>query len=375
MKDYPFRQFHLFALLEMMNENQPLDRTIHHYFRAHSALGSKDRRFLAETIYGMVRWQGLIDYLSGHSTSYSKRYEVFEHLNLLKHQSNAAIPEHIRVSFPQELYEKLVAFYGQSKAFELCLTSNTVAPLTIRANPLKTNRDELLSLLQKDYQVSACQESELGITFHEKLNFFSHPLFKDGMFEVQDEGSQLIAKLMEIKPGQQVMDYCSGSGGKTLAFAHLLNKTGQIYMHDIRPHILIECRKRFKRAGIQNAQFIKSDDAHLKKLKKRMDVVLVDVPCSGTGTYRRNPDMKWKWSQDMMRRLVGEQRHIFEKALSFVKPNGMIVYATCSMLPEENQEQVQHFLKTYSLKLKNEPYQCLPEKGSKDGFFGAVFTT
>lgn len=231
----------------------------------------------------------------------------------------------------------------------------------------------MLSLWKGKYEVSPCQLAPHGIVFHKKINFFNLPEFKEGLFEVQDEGSQLVADLCRVEPGEQVLDYCSGSGGKTLAFAYRMQQKGQIFLHDIRDHILAEAKKRLKRAGIQNAQIIEYESPKLKKLKKKMDWVLVDAPCSGTGTLRRNPDMKWKFSEEALRRLVGEQRMIFEKALSFLKPSGKIVYATCSILKEENEEQISHFLKTYPLELAADPFRSLPQKDSMDGFFGAVF--
>lgn len=372
----PFREHHLFALLDFYQEHYtlPLDRAVNLYFRQHKSLGSKDRSYIAEMIYGMVRWQGLLDFLSQGPVSPQERFRLYQQIQVHDYLADPAIPEHVRVSFPKALYEMMAASHGREKAYDLSLTSNTPAPATIRVNPLKISRDAFLAELQKDdYKASPCLDSEFGIVFEKKINFFSLPAFKAGFFEVQDEGSQLIAGLMRVEPGQQVMDYCCGSGGKALAFAHRMGHSGQIYMHDIRAHILLECRRRFSRAGIQNAQFMKSDDPQLKKQKKKMDGVLVDAPCSGTGTLRRNPDMKWKFTKEMVARLVGEQRSIFEKALSFVKPGGRIVYATCSLLAEENQQQMEHFLKTYPIKLEGEPFQCLPENGGKDGFFGVGF--
>ena len=182
----------------------------------------------------------------------------------------------------------------------------------------------------------------------------------------------MLAQLIQVKPGQQVLDYCAGSGGKTLAFAPMMQGKGQIYVHDIRPFALQEARKRLKRAGVQNHQILLPTSPHLAKLKKKMNWVLVDTPCSGTGTLRRNPDMKWKFDEEMLARLVGQQRMIFEKALSFLHPNGRIVYATCSLLKEENQAQVNHFLTTYSLAVEDDLFQTLPTLGGMDGFFGVV---
>ena len=145
---------------------------------------------------------------------------------------------------------------------------------------------------------------------------------------------------------------------------------GQIYLHDIRSFALQEARKRLKRAGIQNYQILEPDSSHLSKLKKKMDWVLVDAPCSGTGTLRRNPDMKWKFNEEMLTRLKGQQRMIFEKALSFLKGEGRIVYATCSLLREENQDQVDHFLSTYSLTIEGSPLQTFHRWGHGWIFWG-----
>lgn len=372
MSKVPYREYHLFNLLDAYSQQTlPLDLFISHYFRDHSALGSKDRAFIADNVYALVRWQGLLDYLAS-SFSWKDRYQVYLTADFDQLQNREDIPLSTRVSFPHLLFDLFVKSYGIEKAHELCLVCNTPAPTTVRANTLKIKSDDLIKRWQEIYDVSPTSHSPDGIIFHKKINFFQLDEFKEGLFEVQDEGSQLLAHLMQIQPGQQVLDYCAGSGGKTLAFAPAMQGKGQIYVHDIRPFALQEARKRLRRAGIQNHQILLPDSSHLIKLKKKMDWVLVDAPCSGTGTLRRNPDMKWKFDADMLTRLVGQQRTIFEKALSFVKPNGYIVYATCSILKEENQHQLEHFLSTYPLKLEGEVFQTLPTRGGMDGFFGVV---
>lgn len=368
-----FREFHLFNILHQSEaEGLPLDRYLSDYFRNNKALGSKDRAYIAETIYGMVRWKGLLDYLSSKPVSWEKRLEIYSTIDPLKHQKNESIPQNIRVSFPEPLFNHFVESHGLEEAIEICLICNTPAPTTVRINTLKSTRDEVLELWGKDYQVTPCRYSENGITFLKKINLFGLPEFKQGIFEVQDEGSQLLAGLVKAAPGELVMDYCSGSGGKTLAFAPNMKGSGQIYLHDIRPFALQEARNRLKRAGIQNAQTILFDNPNLKKIKKKMDWVLADVPCSGTGTLRRNPDMKWKFKDESLEKLLGQQRHIFEKALSYMKPEGRIVYSTCSIFQEENQHQMEHFLKTYNLEVEGEVFQTLPSYGGMDGFFGVV---
>lgn len=368
----PYREHHLFALLDAYSQQTlPLDLFISLYFRKHPALGSKDRPFVAETVYKLVRWQKLLDYAAP-SPSWQDRYRTYLEVNLQNLQQKEDIPLATRVSFPTPLFDLLVNNYGVEKAQALCLTSNRPAPTTVRVNRLKIERDVLLERWREQYEVSPTLHSPDGIIFHKKINFFQLPEFKEGLFEVQDEGSQLLAHLVQVQPGQQVLDYCAGSGGKTLAFASLMEGKGQIYLHDIRPYALQEARKRLRRAGIQNSQVLLPDSPHLKKLKKKMNWILVDAPCSGTGTLRRNPDMKWKFDLEMLTRLVGQQRTIFEKALSFLHPEGRIVYATCSLIQEENEAQVEHFQRTYSLVAEKEPFQSFPTDDGMDGFFGVV---
>lgn len=370
----PFRDHHLLNLLHAYDQNnRPLDLCISYYFREHKALGSKDRLAIADTIYAMVRWKALLDHLNEEPITWEKRLETFRQTNLDDLKNDPSVPLHIRLSFPQYLFELLNKSYGEEKASELCSISNQTAPATLRINSLKANRENLLAQWSTPYEVSPCQQAPNGVIFHKKIHFFSLPEFQQGFFEIQDEGSQLLSNLMQVKPGDQVFDYCAGSGGKTLAFAPEMKGKGQIFVHDIRPQALLEARKRLRRAGVQNAQIIQADDPKLKKLKKKMDWVLVDAPCSGTGTLRRNPDMKWNFNEEMLVRLVGQQRHIFEKALSFVKPGGHIVYATCSILSEENDQQIDHFIKTYDLELVGTPFRSFPSAGGMDGFFGAVF--
>lgn len=369
-----FRRGHLFALLDAYEEQQlPLDLFMSRYFREHKAIGAKDRAELSEIIYGMMRWRALLDFLSTKPLTWEKRFEVYASVDLTKESRRSDIPQHVALSFPKVLFDDLAASHGVEMASEICRISNAPAPTTVRANVMKGSRDALLAKWQSIYPVSPTPVSPNGITFAKRFNFFEMQEFKDGLFEIQDEGSQLLADLVQAEPGQQVLDYCAGAGGKTLAFAPRMQNRGQIFLHDVRSHALQDSKKRLRRAGIQNAQVVlASDEVKLKKMKKRMDWVLVDAPCTGTGTMRRNPDMKWGYDHDLLLRLVGQQRQIFEKALSFLAPSGKIVYATCSVLKEENEQQLEHFLHTYQLKLVLDPFVALPVKGGMDGFFGAV---
>lgn len=372
----PFRTHHLLQLLQGYSEQSlPLDRFIAAYFHDHPALGSKDRKELAETAYALIRWQASLDALSTAegNTSWERRIELFESFNPALFCQNEHYPLWIRYSCPEDLFSRWVTAYGIEQAKAIAWTSNTPAPITIRANTLKISRDKLLSLLSPHYEVYPCSHSDTGIIFTERQALFQLPEFKQGYFEMQDEGSQLIAALIQAKPGESVLDFCAGSGGKTLAFAPQMQQKGQIFLHDIRTVLYPEIKRRLKRAGIQNAQTITPEKLRTKAYKKRMDWVLVDAPCSGSGTLRRNPDSKWRWDPETLVRLRSLQRTIFEQALSHVKLGGYIVYATCSILPEENEQQVAHFLEHYPIRLQKEPFLTLPQVGQMDGFFGAVF--
>ncbi len=368
-----FPERHLFQLLKQFeNQHLPLDLFLSHYFRAHKSLGSKDRQLIAAAVYGMTRWKSLLDYLIGTGALWEQRYALYRSFQPSQYLLVNSIPLHTRVSFPKELFSLLEEDYGEEKAVEISQISNTEAPITIRVNPLKTTRERLLAEWQAHYAIAPCEKSALGIQFKKRVPLTAMAEFKEGYFEIQDEGSQLVAECVQAEPGQQVLDFCSGAGGKTLAFAPRMQNKGQIYLHDIRPFILEQAKKRLARAGIQNVQFLPEGHTSLKKLHKKMDWVLADVPCSGTGTLRRNPDQKWKFSLALLNRLVGQQRMIFEKALSFVKPGGTLIYATCSILRAENEKQIEHFLSSYGVELAAPTFASTPTLDGMDGLFAAI---
>ncbi|MFZ0564873.1 MAG: RsmB/NOP family class I SAM-dependent RNA methyltransferase [Chlamydiales bacterium] len=368
-----FPVYHLFQILKRFeNQHLPLDLFLRQYFKANKALGSKDRQFVYEAAYGMIRWRSLLDYLAGNNPTWEKRFTIFQGFQPNNYLFANAIPLPIRVSAPDPLFSLLEQDYGQAMATTLCQVFNTFAPITARVNPLKITREALLARLAPHFEVSPCSQSPLGIQFKKRIPFMALQEYKEGLFDIQDEASQIVASLVKANPGEQVLDYCAGGGGKTLAFAYQMKNRGQIYLHDIRPFILQQARIRIKRAGIQNIQFLESDHSQLNKLKKRMDWVLVDVPCTGTGALRRHPDQKWHFSLEQLNQYVGKQRIIFERALSFLQPKGKIVYATCSILKEENEKQVERFLKLYNLELVESPFISLPSYGGMDGFFAAV---
>lgn len=366
-----FREHHLFTILsEYENQLLPLDRFLKEYFRFHKAIGSKDRKVLCENIYSLVRWKGLLDYLCDQPISWETRYQKLVQIKPDHFFDDAQIPLHIRLSFPKELFSLIVESLGEEKARFFCRASNSTAPIAVRVNLLKTSRENLL----KAWENATCGSFHTAIILPKRVNFFTFPEFKMGHFEVQDEASQRLADLVAVKPGQLVLDFCAGSGGKSLAIAPKMQGKGQLFLHDIRKHALIEAKKRLKRAGIQNAQVLLPSSSQKKALYGKFDWVLVDAPCSGTGTLRRNPDMKWRFTSKTFQKTLEEQRLIFEQALRFVKPGGYIVYMTCSVLQLENEEQTQYFKKTFSLNTISSAFSTLPlDTNDPDGFYGQVF--
>jgi 16S rRNA (cytosine967-C5)-methyltransferase len=370
-----FCDHHISTFLARYNVQggKPLDLALSEYLRQHKSIGAHDRRQIGETLFGMTRWKSLLDYLCPEGTSIPKRLEIFQQINWQKLADDASIPEALRLGTTSFLFEKLLLAYGLEKARELCRIALTPAPIAVRANTLKISRSDLLEKWKEKFQVAASKNTPCGLLFSKREALFALPEFREGFFEMQDEGSQLVAALVAAESGHHVLDYCSGSGGKSLAFAPSMQGKGQIYLHDIRPEALIQAKQRLKRAGIQNAQFLSPDHKKLPQLKGKMDWVLADVPCSGTGTLRRNPEMKWKIDQPLLERLREEQRQIFAHALTYVRPEGRIVYATCSILPEENQDQAEFFRFHHGLIPEGEPLSILPSEGGMDGFFAVVF--
>jgi len=361
----PFQKKHLLTLLEQYSENQvPIDAMLSNYFRANRNLGANDRRQICERLYPLIRWQGLIDHHLNAPVTWEKRLEHLE----ADPPPKKDIPPHIKVSFPKYLYTKIEESLG-SETEKFCLTSNEEAPITVRVNTLKTTREALFRNWKERFDVSLSKSAPNAIHFHRRYPLHSLPEFKKGLFEIQDESSQQAASLLSVKPGDHVLDYCAGAGGKSLAIAPNMGNKGQLYLYDIRPGILLQAKKRLKRAGVQNFQILKKP-----KTQRKMDWLFLDVPCSGLGTLRRNPDLKWKITPEMIERLIGEQRAIFEQALPLLKPDGKIVYATCSVLDDENEKQVAYFCEKHHLQTEK-IFKTLPQTGEGDGFFAAVLKT
>lgn len=259
------------------------------------------------------------------------------------------MPDHIRLNYPEWLDPLLRQSFGKNFEKEI-QALNEQASTDLRVNTLKTNREALHKALYKeDFDTEPTKLSPIGLRLKRRAPIFTSSLFKAGHFEVQDEGSQLVALLTDAKPGMKVIDFCAGAGGKTLAIAAQMKNKGRILAWDTSEKRLAQMSQRIKRAGVDNVQthvITSESDAFIKRHKGSADRVLVDAPCSGSGTWRRNPDLKWRFSAQDLQEVLQVQQQILQSAARLVKPGGRLIYATCSVLQEENENQILQFLKT-----------------------------
>ncbi|HEV2111290.1 MAG TPA: RsmB/NOP family class I SAM-dependent RNA methyltransferase [Gammaproteobacteria bacterium] len=354
----------------------PADRIMDQYFRERRQMGSKDRAFAAETVYGCLRRKGELEALAAPIPSATLAGEALIHwlvaTYLLKYSGWSAraladagfegdadalvtrvrstktgdLPFSARINMPDWLAAKLVSQYGEAEAVSLSDALNHAAQVGLRVNTLRANRGALAAkLAEEGHPCEPMKYSPVGLQRAKRGPLFNTQAFQEGLFELQDEGSQLLAYLTEAAPKEKVMDFCAGAGGKALALAAMMQNTGVLYACDISAGRLERLKPRLARAGAYNAQsFAIRDerDPALKKLEASMDAVLVDAPCSGTGTLRRNPDIKWRpIDLDL---LATTQASILEAAAKLVKAGGRLIYATCSLLREENEAITEAFL-------------------------------
>ncbi|MCE4557667.1 RsmB/NOP family class I SAM-dependent RNA methyltransferase [Roseateles cellulosilyticus] len=338
----------------------PADGTVSAFFRQHKALGQRERASIAETVYAMLRerpkfqhlaqsgsgpvprrlailaWRGSESFLRGALTPVEQQW---------LEQVNAIAPEtlapKLRHNLPEWLAEPLLARLGEAGFWPLAAALNEPAPLDLRVNTLKLKREEAQAQL-KVVGIDAVPTpfSPLGLRVDGKPALHKLELFTSGSVEVQDEGSQLLALLLAPKRGEMVVDFCAGAGGKTLALGALMRSTGRLYAFDVSGHRLDALKPRLARSGLSNvypAQIAHERDDRIKRLAGKIDRVLVDAPCSGLGTLRRNPDLKWRQSPQAVAELQDKQRAILASAARLVKPGGRLVYATCSLLDAENE--------------------------------------
>ena len=383
------------ALDLIYNEGEYADKVVQRTLKSDKRWGSKDRKFVAETIYDMVRWKRLYNEIAGTKEHYSKEnlwknfavWAVLKGYELPDWKQFAGTPvrrikgrfdeckkiRKIRESIPDwldELGESELGDRWDRELHEL----NRQARVILRVNTLKTDRESLQKLLQKEQvETSTLPDLPDALVLTERKNVFLTRAFKKGLFEVQDASSQLVAPYLDVQPGQKVIDTCAGAGGKTLHLASLMENKGQIIAMDIYGHKLEELRKRAKRDGVHNitTRAIQGSKS-IKKFKGKADRVLIDAPCSGLGVLKRNPDSKWKLDADFLERIRKTQSEILDQYSSMVKPGGKMVYATCSILPSENELQVESFLKNHpEFKLAHDK-KVSPFESKFDGFYMAL---
>jgi 16S rRNA (cytosine967-C5)-methyltransferase len=345
--------------------DHPADAVVSRYFREHRNLGPRERATLAETAYAVLRHKLLYEYLarSGPGSRERKLAVLGFHgdrafvksalndaekawLDATDQVPAADLQPHHRHNLPDWLVQPLKAQVGDD-FMALAEALNQPAPLDLRVNDLKQKRGLALSMLQKEaIKSEATPFSPWGIRVPGKPAIHKLPAFLNGELEVQDEGSQLLAWLTEAKRGEMVTDFCAGAGGKTLALGAMMRSTGRLYAFDVSAHRLDALKPRLARSGLSNVHPVAiahERDERIKRLAGKMDRVLVDAPCSGLGTLRRNPDLKWRQTAQAVAELQAKQLAILASASRLVKAGGRLVYATCSILSDENEAVAERF--------------------------------
>lgn len=368
-------------LLDQIEETgYPADRIMSGYFKGNRYIGSKDKAAISENLYTILRNKLRFEYilqskeLGTHSRvlvallvkmdegdlyntfdgdKYSPRrlkasqLERFADLDLNVIDS---APLHVKLNVPEWIAPKLESALGDRYEQEMH-ASNQRATTDIRVNTLKSTVAAVdQAFADLGYRAHKTDLSPWCIRFESRVALFGMKEFRQGWFEVQDEGSQLLALLTDAKAGQTVVDFCAGAGGKTLALAAMMDNKGSIYANDVHSKRLEQMSKRAKRAGVHNVRshvLSSENDKWVKKHAKKADVVLIDAPCTGTGTWRRSPDSRWNLTAESLDNLVALQQSILASAKRLVKPGGRLVYATCSLLREENEDQLELFLKNH----------------------------
>jgi 16S rRNA (cytosine967-C5)-methyltransferase len=401
------------VLREVLRFTGPADMILSRYFREHPKLGSRERNAVAEGVYAVLRNKlvyasfsesghgpamrrltllGLAD-ATGTDALAGLSAEEVEWLQRIATIDRSSLPPALRANLPQWLYDRLVARDGEAATLQLAAALNRPAPLDLRVNALKAKREDVMAELAT--APIACEPTPyapLGIRVMKKPALQNLPLFQNGAIEVQDEGSQLLAQIVAAKRGEMVVDFCAGAGGKTLALGAAMRNTGRLYAFDVSEKRLAKLKPRMARSGLSNIHPVliaHENDAKVKRLAGKIDRVLVDAPCSGLGTLRRNPDMKWRQTPEAILELNAKQTAILASSARLVKPGGRLVYATCSLLDEENEAIAGQFLAAHAdfalvpmsdilleqkIPLEMGNYlKLVPHLHQTDGFFAAVF--
>lgn len=378
------------ALDSIFGAKRYADKVIEKTLKQNPKWGARDRRFIAETTYDIVRWYRLLRRVTD-----AKGDEYWKLLAAWCTLHGIDLPawdefkgikiDHIRAAYKDAEKTRKIIESVPDWMDELCEQElgrqwnhelhalNKEASVVLRVNTLKVSKLELQQLLMEENVVTHVDDDfDDALILEERQNVFGTLAFKEGLFEVQDAASQYIAPFLQVEPGMRVIDACAGAGGKTLHLAALMRNKGRIIAMDVEQYKLDELQKRARRAGVSNmeARLIESSKT-IKRLENNADRLLLDVPCSGLGVLKRNPDAKWKLSVEFIEKVKELQQHILNDYCTMVKPGGLLVYSTCSILPSENEHQVKKFIeqKKDAFELIEEKH-ALPSEGF-DGFYMA----
>lgn len=386
------------SLMAIFNEGEYADKVVARALKKDKRWGSHDRKFVAETIYEIVRWKRLYveiaevkepfdrdkiwrifavwAVLRGYTLPDWKYFEETPVRRIKGKFDELTKTRKFKESIPDWMDELGVQELGEEIWTKELAAQNQQARVILRVNRLKTSKEKLRALLM-DLNIETEFHAEYpdALILTERANVFLTDAFKDGLFEVQDASSQLVAYFLDVKPGMRVVDTCAGAGGKTLHLASLMENKGQLIAMDLYESKLKQLKIRAKRNGAFNIEprVIESSKT-IKKLYEKADRVLIDAPCSGLGVLKRNPDSKWKLQPEFIENIKKIQAEVLENYSKIVKPGGKLVYATCSVLPSENQEQIKHFLSTEIGKEFTfvQDKKVLAHESGFDGFYMAL---
>lgn len=381
----------------VFNQDFYADKTIEKVLKLDKRWGSRDRAFIAETSYEIVRWKRLYLEIAGVKKPFQYKnlwrvfsvWAVLKGINLPNWTEFQETPKRrikgkfdelskirkFRESVPDWIDKLACEEIGEKKWEKEISELNKMAELVIRTNTLKTNSSELQKiLLNEEISTEIISGYPDALRLKKRVNLFKKESFQKGLYEVQDASSQLVAPFLKIEPGMKICDICAGAGGKTLHLSALSKNKGQILAMDIYKHKLIQLKKRAKRNSAFNIETkLIENNKSIKRLKGKIDRLLIDAPCSGLGVLKRNPDSKWKLQPDFLNKIKDTQSKILKQYSKLIKENGKIVYATCSILPSENEHQINSFLKSeegQDFKLEEEK-KISPLASGFDGFYMA----
>lgn len=386
------------SLNAIFNEGEYADKVVARALKKDKRWGSADRKFVAETIYEIVRWKRLYAEIAEVKEPYDRDnlwrlfavwavmrgyklpdWKYFEETPIRRIKGRFDELSRIRKyreSIPDWIDELGVKELGEKKWEKEIAAQNEQAKVILRVNTLKTTKEQLRhTLMDLGIETEFLTDYPDALVLKERANVFMTQAFKDGLFEVQDASSQLVARFLEVEPGMRVVDTCAGAGGKTLHMASLMENKGQLIAMDLYESKLKQLKLRAKRNSAFNIEYRIIDSTKvIKKLHEKADRVLIDAPCSGLGVLKRNPDAKWKLQPEFVDNIRKTQAEVLENYSKIVKPGGKLVYATCSVLPSENQEQVKHFLTTDIGKefIFAKEQKVLASESGFDGFYMAL---